>query len=134
MNWALAVLVLLGMGLTGRMLWTEQGEVQDKTFASLAEARQQNAIEKGWIPEFVPADAKDIQLHFDLDSNHLSGQFVSKSLDLIRNHCTKSLGHRQGQAGTAQSSQDYEVLGCDSGNFSVAIESTGSTVFYWYGR
>ncbi len=45
------------------------------TYATLAEARQAGAIERGWIPALVPAGAHDLREAHDLDSNRRWGLF-----------------------------------------------------------
>ncbi|HEX9092926.1 MAG TPA: hypothetical protein VF902_03000, partial [Coriobacteriia bacterium] len=50
-------------------------DVVTGTYATLAEARQAGAIERGWIPAFVPAGAHDLREAHDLDTSRRWGLF-----------------------------------------------------------
>jgi hypothetical protein len=50
--------------------------------ASLADARQAGVIERGWVPELLPAGSNDITEIHDLDRNTGTGTFRFPSADL----------------------------------------------------
>ncbi|MEY4378928.1 MAG: hypothetical protein RLZ85_809 [Verrucomicrobiota bacterium] len=50
--------------------------------ASLAGARQAGAVERGWVPELLPAGSSDITEIHDLDKNTGTGTFRFPSADL----------------------------------------------------
>ena len=50
--------------------------------ASLADARQAGAVERGWVPELLPAGSNDITEIHDLDKNTGTGTFRFPSADL----------------------------------------------------
>ena len=50
-------------------------DVVTATYASLEEARQAGAVERGWIPASIPAGAHDLREAHDLDSNRRWGLF-----------------------------------------------------------
>ena len=45
------------------------GEIKDELYADYEAARLAGAVERGWIPDFVPQSAYDIRDIHDLDSN-----------------------------------------------------------------
>ena len=47
----------------------------DETYATYADAQRGGAIERGWIPDFVPASARDITDSHNLDTNRQTLQF-----------------------------------------------------------
>lgn len=54
----------------GLLFWLAGcGEAVDESYATWAEAREAGAIEKGWIPSFVPPTARDLRDRHDLDTN-----------------------------------------------------------------
>lgn len=50
-------------------------ETPESTYRTLEEARRAGAIERGWIPESVPAFASNIREKHDLDTNEVWGAF-----------------------------------------------------------
>ncbi|MGB7371540.1 hypothetical protein [Erythrobacter sp.] len=59
-NIATSVLLLLFAGC---------GEQIDETYPTYADARSAGAVERGWVPAFVPMSASDIVDSHDLDTN-----------------------------------------------------------------
>ena len=51
-------------------------------YANLPAARQSGIIERGWVPEFLPAGSKDITEIHNLDTNTGTGTFRFPSADL----------------------------------------------------
>lgn len=50
-------------------------DVVTGTYATVAEAREAGAIDRGWIPALVPAGAHDLREAHDLDTNRRWGLF-----------------------------------------------------------
>ncbi|CAM4359014.1 hypothetical protein NORO109296_26005 [Nocardiopsis rhodophaea] len=44
-------------------------ETQEAHYDDLDEARAEGAVDQGWVPEWVPEEARNIQEKHDLDSN-----------------------------------------------------------------
>ncbi len=51
-------------------------EQMDETYSTYADAKRAGAIERGWIPAFVPASARDILDSHNLDTNRQTLQFT----------------------------------------------------------
>lgn len=65
-NIAITALLLLFVGC---------GEQIDETYPTYADAERAGAVERGWIPAFVPLSASDIVDSHDLDTNRQKLQF-----------------------------------------------------------
>jgi hypothetical protein len=50
-------------------------ETFDTTYRSLEEARQAGALQRGWLPSFVPPGATAIRERHDIDTNEIWGTF-----------------------------------------------------------
>lgn len=48
----------------------------DKTYSTYADAQRSGAIERGWVPAFVPSSARDITDSHNLDTNRQTLQFT----------------------------------------------------------
>lgn len=46
------------------------GEYEETAYANLAAAKADGAVDRGWIPDWIPQTAVQIQEAHDLDSNH----------------------------------------------------------------
>lgn len=57
-------------------------ETKVSHYANLPAARQSGIIERGWVPEFLPAGSKDITEIHNLDTNTGTGTFRFPSADL----------------------------------------------------
>jgi hypothetical protein len=60
MRLAIAVLLALAAGCS---------ETRDTSYETLARAVSDGAVERGWVPAWLPASARDIHLTYDLDTN-----------------------------------------------------------------
>ncbi len=56
-------------------------DVQIYKYPDLQSVKEDNAIEKGWVPGLLPASAYDIEETHDLDTNQLFGRFYYKERD-----------------------------------------------------
>jgi hypothetical protein len=70
--------------------------------ASLADARQAGVIERGWVPELLPAGSTDLTEIHDLDKNTGTGTFHFPSADLeaFKNQARQFAGADVKEAGT----------------------------------
>ena len=50
-------------------------DVDTSTYATLSEARADQLFERGWLPDILPASARDIRTTNDLDLNTSAGGF-----------------------------------------------------------
>ena len=69
--------------------------------ASLADARQAGVIERGWVPELLPAGSNDITEIHDLDRNTGTGtfRFPSADLEAFKNQARQFAGTDLKEAG-----------------------------------
>jgi hypothetical protein len=68
----LVVLVVL-MVLT--VIWALPGEVVTNRYGSLEEARADHLFERGWLPDLLPASARDLRLASRPDLANSTGEF-----------------------------------------------------------
>ena len=63
-------------------------------YANLAAARLDGVIERGWVPELLPADSNDIWETHNLDTNIGGGgfQFPSNDLEAFKNQARQFAG------------------------------------------
>jgi len=77
--------LILGMILfivaTYYMLVTYFGDVQINKYDSKSAVKEEQAIERGWVPNILPDSAFEISETHDLDSNQLFGSFSYKEPD-----------------------------------------------------
>lgn len=57
-------------------------EQVDETYPTWAEAQRAGAVERGWIPTFVPQSARQIRDRHDLDGNRQTLFFVARPPDV----------------------------------------------------
>ena len=73
-----ASLLAMGFGYFAlNRFFTDYREASYKNYAEAADM-----IERGWIPEFLPKNAEDIRLGYDLDTNQLILRFDKGGADL----------------------------------------------------
>jgi hypothetical protein len=70
-------------------------DIQSSHYANLAAARQSGIIERGWVPELLPASSTDISETHNLDTNAGTGTFKFPSADL---DAFKAQAHQQASA------------------------------------
>lgn len=70
-------------------------DIQSSHYANLAAARQSGIIERGWVPELLPASSTDISETHNLDTNAGTGTFKFPSADLA---AFKAQAHQQASA------------------------------------
>jgi hypothetical protein len=77
---ALAILALIGVFALG-VFATAHFENQSSRFSTYDELRASGLIERGWVPEFLPRSATDIEESHDLDTNRGWASFKYKAGD-----------------------------------------------------
>jgi hypothetical protein len=58
------------------------GEQVEETYPTWAEAQRAGAVERGWVPFFVPPSAREIRDSHDLDGNRQTLLFVVRPSDV----------------------------------------------------
>ncbi len=61
------------------LLFNSCGEVRDAHYGTLEAARAADAVNQGWIPAGLPADARDIRLRWDIETNQTWLAFTTDS-------------------------------------------------------
>lgn len=56
-------------------------DTSSDTYASFSEARDDHQIEKGWLPDVLPASARDISIIRAIDVGYAEGQFTFDHAD-----------------------------------------------------
>ena len=77
-----SILLLIGAFMARKAIGSLDRETQLSHYANLAEARHSGIIERGWVPELLPAGSTDITEIHDLDANTGTGTFRFPSADL----------------------------------------------------
>lgn len=77
-----SILLLIGAFIARKAIGSLDQETQLSHYANLPAARQSGIIERGWVPEFLPAGSKDITEIHNLDTNTVTGTFRFPSADL----------------------------------------------------
>ncbi|MCD4754147.1 MAG: hypothetical protein K8R40_13840 [Anaerolineaceae bacterium] len=57
-------------------------DYEEYTYKTYADALSAGAIDRGWIPDFIPETAKDIHLGYNIDTNDIALTFNKGSADL----------------------------------------------------
>ena len=76
----LLALLVFG-GLVFLMLYTTFEDVQINKYPTIEEIKEDNAIERGWVPAILPDSAYEISETHDIDTNQLLGSFNYKESD-----------------------------------------------------
>jgi hypothetical protein len=77
-----SILLLIGAFMARKAIGSLDRETQLSHYANLPAARQSGIIERGWVPEFLPAGSTDITEIHNLDTNTGTGTFRFPSADL----------------------------------------------------
>jgi len=72
-----AALGLLGLALSA----TACSDVMEASYLSLAEARAKGAVERGWVPAWLPESARELKEKHDLDTNRSILRFAYSDAD-----------------------------------------------------
>lgn len=122
-------------------------EVQEHHFENLDAAKQEQMVEKGWIPAFMPVDATNIDVDEDLDTARVYGSYISSNTASLRKHCSSAAGSfrvpgygpkwfqedvkEAGDTADKLRSKGYEVFHCDEQNLNVIFVRSRNYVSYW---
>jgi hypothetical protein len=77
-----SILLLIGAFIARKAIGSLDRETQLSHYDNLPAARQSGIIERGWVPELLPAGSTDITEIHDLDANTGTGTFRFPSADL----------------------------------------------------
>ncbi len=77
-----SILLLAGAFIAHKAIGSLDREVKSSHYANVPAARQSGIIERGWVPELLPAGSKDITEIHNLDTNTGTGTFRFPSADL----------------------------------------------------
>ena len=77
--YALLGSITIVVALWTALLLLTRGEVRSEKFSDYAALERSESWQKGWVPTFVPKEAKDIYEEHNLDTNSVYGQFSSPS-------------------------------------------------------
>jgi len=119
-------------------------DVVDSSYASMSDAVMGGAVQRGWVPGWIPPDAKDLQEVHDLDSNQSALAFTAPVAWDPPAHCRPDVDARHpGPAFTRQwlpppeeLVKVYEVFRCAPGparpmHETVAIRRDTHHVVHW---
>jgi hypothetical protein len=81
-----AILLIVGYGIALKVSDYGGLDTVSSRHANLAAARLDGVIERGWVPELLPAGSNDIWETHDLDTNVAGGgfQFPTKDLEAFK--------------------------------------------------
>ena len=141
---ALCVTILLMTAACERL------DTMENVYPDAPSAISAGAVERGWIPAFLPPSAKEINEKHNLDTNEVWLRFSMDpgERDSIEKSCqrieaAKAAFPRKGggdwwpdlltekQRGAQQQADEYTHYRCGNGG-SIAIERDGRKVFYWH--
>jgi hypothetical protein len=74
-RWILGAVVALLAIYVGLLLLTADMDVVTSTYGSLNEARAGKLVARGWLPDILPASARDIRTSNNVDLNTSEGEF-----------------------------------------------------------
>ena len=122
----LAVALFFGVGCSA-------GEMPEEVYASYEEAVGDGAIERGWIPEWLPQTAVDIHEKHDLDRNHSILMFDAGSSFVMPEGCEPAAGAAEASLSASwwPDSEVSELPAYDCGGGLLAVGESGSQVYFW---
>lgn len=123
-------------------------DTEERVYADANEAITSGALDRGWIPPFLPASAKEITekhnldtnevwVAFSLDPNEFSG--IEKSCQKIEWNESQLPRIRGGdwwpdslamEVHSSQKASEYTSYQCENGGM-IAVDSSRGKVFYW---
>lgn len=92
------IFALLGVAL-GALRYMDFAENPRSSFASFAEMEAAKMIESGWLPEFLPKSATDIEESHNIDTNRVWASFKYQVGDLqsVEGACKKVAENNRGK-------------------------------------
>lgn len=113
-------------------------EQVEETYSTYSEAQRAGAIERGWIPSFVPSNARDIKDTHDLDTSRQTLSFIIPSaaaagmvsgLRAVSAKDTRAASKLIDQHNLTASSNVYVVCSTDRKGALAVDAETGRVVF-----
>lgn len=83
MKYKLLIATVVIAGLIYLLFSIFFADVQINKYTDIAAVKDQQAIQKGWIPAILPVSAYEITETHDLDKNELFGSFKYKEADEV---------------------------------------------------
>jgi hypothetical protein len=118
-------LILLAVGtfiiafIAFKAIGSLDSDIKSSHYANLAAARQSGIIERGWVPELLPAGSTDISETHNLDTNAGTGTFKFPSADL---DAFKAQAHQQASAEVKEvSTITYVIYSRDLSRFELVL-------------
>lgn len=134
MRWILPLLLVL-MLLTGCNLFGEQVSAEYRDYAEMEKAEM---VEKGWVPPFIPASARNIRLLYNVDTNAvmLGFGFETSDQEAMTSACTPATAdtiveptmEADWWPNNLISRKDVALYRCPDGGALAVIEASG---YYW---
>lgn len=128
----------------------ERNETVKSEYPNAQAAISAGAIQRGWIPAFLPSSATQIIEKHNLDTNEVWLRFLidPKQLYSIEKRCQPILPSEivlprrsagdwwpdaltEKQRGAWPAAEAYTLYRCENGGL-VAVEADGRSVFYWH--
>lgn len=120
------------------------GERQEHFYPDLAAAKAAGAVERGWIPPWVPKSAKGFHEIHDVDTNQsmLRWSYEDSEKFAIHESCVaksgaipdtsfRSSGWPTDWADDSTRSASYAFFACEDGKAIMALQHAGTQVWYW---
>ncbi len=145
----LTVLVVCCVALLGACdSFTDFGDfyIMDATYETMGKAREDGAIDRGWVPEYLPDTATNIRERHSQDTNEGWGTYSFGDLDL--SHFEKHWSHAQSAPlpgdpnrfhgeptidwwpGTLNDGLVF-YRGIEDGHFWLAVDNEKKTCYFW---
>jgi hypothetical protein len=114
------------------------GEQTDKIYSTYADARRAGAVERGWMPAFVPSSARDITDSHDMDTNQQTLRFTlpaSEAGNMVAGlHPVSATDQEPGanlakEHGLAAASEAYAVCAAPLNGVLVVDRNSGRAVY-----
>jgi hypothetical protein len=118
------------------------GEGKNATYSTWAEAKRAGAIERGWIPPFVPTSARDLNDMHNLDTNEQRLEFtvppedveamiesITPHSDLTGDLAARALAEAGRDVGKASASKAILMCTQAYSGILVANRHTGNAVY-----
>lgn len=131
------VVVIAGLGvLLGTGTLFDQFETVEGIYATYAEAERAGAVERGWIPAFVPRSATEIEEVHDLDTNWQRLRYRAPVEDLqamveSMRRLTREEAERMGGDVSGGALQIYRDTTMEAGAACVAVDFRQAVASAW---
>lgn len=113
---------------------------QRNSYATFADARESGAIDRGWVPTFLPQDATQIEEFHSVESDQSSVKFLARTDEFLRN-LSKIGADLKGQAAIEfDGARHFNVpraatvtyfYACDEDGLGILAADSASKSFYY---